>query len=616
MFGALTRPSGVRFRVWAPAARALTLVLHDGRAAGEYPMPRDSEGVFDRIVDAAAAGDRYSYQVDGGPPRPDPASRFQPDGVHGPSQIVDPGAFAWTDRRWGGRMPADRVLYELHVGTFSPEGTFAGAASRLGALRDLGVSVVELMPVADFPGACGWGYDGVCLYAPSRAYGSPDDFRRFVDRAHQLGIGVALDVVYNHLGPEGAYASEFNDRYFSSGRPTPWGSAVNLDGDGSPIVRRFIVDNALHWIREYHLDGLRLDAIHALVEQDTGSIVRDLAREVHAASPRPVFVHAEDARNLAAIVTDPLRGGWGLDGVWADDFHHVIRRLLAGDSHSYYADFAGTTEEVARTLTQGWLFTGQTSPRLGTPRGTDSSGVPMYRFIVCLENHDQVGNRARGDRLHASISPESWRAASLLLLTAPMTPLLFMGQEWSASTPFPYFTDLEAGVGASVTAGRRREFAEFPDFSGRGRGHLVPDPQARETFESARLNWSERDLPAHRAVLELYRALISLRLDYPALAASPDLSGCAIAIDQDSVALRRSDGNDVFWIVVRFRSAGTVRLAPDGPFSRDLGARWTVALTTEEPLFCLDPQPPDVDADGEAPVMDFKRAGGVVLRKN
>ena len=615
-FGALPVPSGIRFRVWAPAARELTLALHDGRAAGEYPMPRDGEGVFDRIIDAAAPGDRYSYRVNGGPLRPDPASRFQPEGVHGPSQVVDPSAFAWTDRRWGGRPASDRIVYELHVGTFSPEGTFAGAASRLEALRDLGITVVELMPVADFPGSRGWGYDGVCLYAPSRAYGSPEDLRRFVDRAHHLGIAVALDVVYNHFGPEGAYISEFNDQYFTGEQSTPWGAAVNLDSDGSAMVRRFIVDNALHWVREYHFDGLRLDAIHALIEHDNGSILRDLAREIHAASPRPVFIHAEDARNLAAIVEDSSRGGWGLDGVWADDFHHVMRRLLAGDSHAYYADYDGTTEELASTLRRGWLFVGQQSKRLGKERGTDPSAVPMYRFVVCLQNHDQVGNRATGDRLHASITAESWRAASMLLLTVPMTPLLFMGQEWSASTPFRYFTDLEARLGESVTAGRQKEFAEFRDFSGARAGSACPDPQAAETFESSRLDWNERDEPGHRAVLELYRALIALRLDYPALGAAPDLSGCAFAIDDDTLALRRSDDKDTFWIVVRFRSAGTVRLDTIAAFDVEPGSAWSAVLTTEEPVFCPDPQYPDIDLGRAGPVVRFKRAGGVMLKKN
>jgi len=612
-FGALPVADGVRFRVWAPAARELTLVVPDGRAAGEYALSRDGEGVFDRIVNRATAGDRYSYRVNGGTLRPDPASRFQPDGVHGPSQVVDPSRFDWTDARWHGRPAADRIIYELHVGTFSPEGTFAGATARLEELRDLGITVIELMPVADFPGSRNWGYDGVSLFAPSRAYGAPDDLRRFVDRTHHLGLAVALDVVYNHLGPEGAYMYEFNDQYFTDERSTPWGRAVNLDGDGSAMVRRFIVDNALHWIREYHFDGLRLDAIHALREKDCGSLARELAREVRAASGR-VFVHAEDDRNLAAIVDDTSHGGSGLDAVWADDFHHVIRRLLAGDNHGYYADFAGTTREVALTLRQGWLFSGQKSERLGTGRGTDASRVPMYRFIICLQNHDQVGNRAMGDRLHASIPPASWRAASTLLLTAPMTPLLFMGQEWSAGTPFRYFTDLEPELGRSVTAGRRREFRDFPEFSDERAWSVIPDPQAADTFEASRLNWGERDQPAHRAVLELYRALIALRLEHTALAASDDLAGCAFALDDDTVALRRSDHRDVFWIVVRFQTAGTVRLDAAADFD-DRGTAWDVAFTTEEPLFSPDPLPPDIDLAAGGPVIHFKRAGGVILRK-
>ena len=613
-FGALPVPAGVRFRVWAPAARDVTLVLHDGRAAGSYPVPRDDEGMFDRIVDGAAPGDRYGYRVNGGDLRPDPASRFQPDGVHGPSQVVDPSAFAWTDARWGGRPAADRIVYELHVGTFSPEGTFAGAASRLEAVRDLGATVIELMPVADFPGARNWGYDGVCLYAPARAYGSPDDLRALVDRAHQFGIAVALDVVYNHLGPEGAYLSEFNDRYFTDARSTPWGRALNLDGDGSAMVRRFLVDNARHWIREYHFDGLRLDATHALLEEHSGSIVRELTQAARSASTRPVFIHAEDDRNLASIVEDPSRGGWGLDGVWADDFHHVMRRLLAGDAFGYYADFSGTTRELAGTLREGWLYHGQKSPRLGAERGTDASRVPMNRFVVCLENHDQVGNRPLGDRLHWSIPAESWRAASALLLTAPMTPLVFMGQEWSASTPFRYFTDLEEGLGRHVTAGRRREFAEFPEFADEGSRGEIPDPQKVDTFESSRLNWAERDQPAHRTVLELYRALIALRLDHPALGASSELAGAAVAVDDDTIALRRGDEKDVFWVIARFKSGGMVRLDVITESDAAAGSAWDVALTTEEPLFAPDPLPPDVDLDGGAPVVRFQRAGAVILK--
>jgi maltooligosyltrehalose trehalohydrolase len=613
-FGARPVRGGVRFRVWAPAARELTLVIHDGAAAGTHRPPKDDEGVFDLIVDGAAPGDRYSYRVNDGTPRPDPASRFQPDGVHGPSQVVAPLAFEWTDGHWRRRPARDLIVYELHVGTFSPEGTFAGAASRLGALRDLGVTAVELMPVAEFAGTRNWGYDGVCPYAPSHAYGQPDDLRRFVDKAHGIAIAVVLDVVYNHLGPEGAYLKEFNPQFFTDRHATPWGGAVNLDGPGSAMVRRFINDNALHWIREYHVDGLRLDATHTLVEKDPGATLRELAQTVATASGRRVFLHAEDHRNLAAMVEDPARDGWGLDGVWADDFHHVMRRLLAGDCHGYFADFEGTTSELARTIQQGWLFTGQPSARLGRGRGTDASRVPMRRFVVCLQNHDQVGNRATGDRLHERVAPEAWRAASAVLLTVPMTPLVFMGQEWAAATPFQYFTDLEPGFGALVTEGRRREFTDFPEFSGRLASVRVPDPQAGATFTASRLRWEERDEPRHRTSLALYRALIRLRLDNRALGASDETSADAAAPDPDTLVMRRADGDDdVFWVVARLRGSGTVNLGTLAE-AADPGAGWHVVLTTEEPLFALDPMPPLID-ERAGPSIRFHRPGAVILKK-
>ena len=612
-FGALPVRGGVRFRVWAPSASRLTLVLHDGRAAGHHEMPRDAQGVSDAIIEGAGAGDRYGYRVDSGDVRPDPASRFQPDGVHGLSQVIDPRAFTWTDDRWRNRPPGDRILYELHVGTFTTEGTFAAATRKLEALRDTGVTVLEIMPVADFAGSRNWGYDGVCLFAPSRAYGHPDDLRRLVDRAHHLGLAVVFDVVYNHLGPEGAYLTQFNKDYFTSQHPTPWGQCVNLDGPCSRMVRRFIVENAVHWIDEYHADGLRLDATHALVEADNGAILREIVTHARAATPRRVFIDAEDHRNLASMLDDPGHGGWGLDGVWADDFHHVMRRLLNGDRHSYYADFAGTTSELATTIQRGWLFTGQRSPRRQATRGTDPSAIPMDRFIVCLQNHDQIGNRPRGDRLNDVVSPESWRAASVVLLSVPMTPLIFMGQEWAASTPFQFFTDLEPGLGVHVTEGRRREFAEFPEFGDPAGGATIPDPQAASTFEASRLRWDERRVAPHSFVLSLYRTLMMLRLDHPALGASAELQGDALALDDDTIAMRREQGDDVFWIVARFRTAGTASLEHATSLRDRMDSSWRVLLTTEDPLFAPDPRPPMVDT--VVPTIRFERAGAVILKR-
>lgn len=614
-FGAIPTPDGTRFLSWAPAAADLTLVIHDGAAAGHYPLSRGEHTVFDRIVDGAAAGNRYSYRIDGGEDRPDPASRFQPDGVHGPSQVIDSAAFLWSDGEWGGRGAGDLVVYEVHVGTFSPEGTFAGATERLDLLRDLGITVVELMPLADFPGERNWGYDGVSLYAPSRAYGRPDDLRRLVDRAHRLGLSVMLDVVYNHLGPEGAYLPEFHPRYLTDRHSTPWGCALNLDGPESDMVRRLIVDNVRHWIREYHVDGLRLDATHALIEDDTGAIVRDIVQAARGAASRPVFIHAEDHRNLARMVDDSAAGGWGLDGVWADDFHHVMRRLLAGDEHGYYTDFHGTTEELARTIRQGWLFSGQRSLHQGADRGTDASHVPMQRFVVCLQNHDQIGNRAMGDRLHGTITPDAWRAASAVLLTAPMTPLLFMGQEWSASTPFQYFTDLEPALGKLVTEGRRGEFADFPEFSGEEATVRIPDPQAPSTHAASRLNWSERSEPAHAAVSSLYRALLALRLDHPALGASRETSGDAEAPDDGSLVVRRAEQGEVFWVAARLKGSGSIDLAPLAHARADEQGDWTVLLSTEDPLYALDPTPPRIDRQPGGPVVHFARPGAVIFQK-
>jgi maltooligosyltrehalose trehalohydrolase len=622
-FGAIPDAEGVRFRVMAPRARDVRLVLHDGGAAGTHALQRCSDGTFAAGIRGAAAGDRYRFQVDGADALPDPASRFQPEGVHGPSQVIDPSVYRWSDDRWRGLPARDLVIYELHVGTFTEAGTFTGARQRLRDLRDTGVTAIELMPVADFGGSRNWGYDGAALFAPARAYGSPDDFRALVDAAHQLGLAVLLDVVYNHLGPEGAYLAHFNPEYITDRYSTPWGGAVNLDGTGSALVRRFIVDNAVHWIREYHLDGLRLDATHALVDTSPRHIVAELADAARGAARWPIAIHAEDHRNLAALLDPVDAGGWGLDGLWADDFHHVVRRLLAGDTHGYYEDFGGTTEELTRTITQGWLFTGQHSIHMNCPRGTDASSVPMRQCIVCLQNHDQVGNRAFGDRLHHAIDAPSWRAASALLLTCPMTPLLFMGQEWAASSPFQFFTDFEPGLGKAVTEGRRREFKAFPAFADDpSAADRVPDPQAVSTFEASKLRWDERSRPPHARTLALYKALLGLRASHPALGASDRCSTDAWARGDDAVLMRRTEANESFLVVARLRGRGPVQIGSlplEGGGHGELGAsprraggshEPVVVLTTEDARFVDDPQPPQVSRS----VVTFERPGAVVLQ--
>ena len=616
-FGAIPDADGVRFRVMAPCAREVQLVLHDGTAAGTHRLQRCADGTFQRAVRGAAAGDRYRFRVDGSDDLPDPASRFQPEGVHGPSQVIDPAAYRWADGGWRGRPAGELVIYELHIGTFTEAGTFAAARARLRDLRTSGVTAIELMPIADFAGARNWGYDGAALFAPARAYGVPDDLRALVDDAHQVGLAVLFDVVYNHLGPEGAYLTRFNPQYITDRYSTPWGGAINLDGPGSALVRRFIVDNAVHWIGEYHLDGLRLDATHALIDASPRHIVAELTEAARAAAPWPIAIHAEDHRNLATLLAPAEAGGWGLDGVWADDFHHVVRRWIAGDAHGYYEDFGGTADELARTIRQGWLFTGQHSVHMKGPRGTDPSSVPLRQCIVCLQNHDQIGNRAVGDRLHHDVDAASWRAASALLLTCPMTPLLFMGQEWAASSPFQFFTDFEPGLGTAVTAGRRREFEAFPAFASDATASAqVPDPQALSTFDASKLRWAERSQPPHSRVLALYTALLALRAEHPALAASDRRIGEAWAADDGSIVMRRTEGSDTFLIAARLRGSGVVpleALPPDAGVHalQDVaGESHSVVLTTEEGRFAEDPHPPQICGTHVV----FDRPGAVILR--
>jgi maltooligosyltrehalose trehalohydrolase len=602
MFGAHVVDGGTRFTLWAPGGRDVRLVLESGARAGEHAMSRDGEGTFSADVSDVGAGDLYRFRLDGTGPMPDPASRFQPLGVHGPSQVVDPAAYRWQDEAWHGPNRDRALIYELHIGTFTPEGTFAAAATKLPYLRDLGITVVELMPVADFAGDRNWGYDGVCLFAPSRAYGEPDDLRRFVDEAHRLGLAVMLDVVYNHLGPDGAYMNAFAPSFFTARHPSAWGDGVNVDGDGSSMVRRFILENAAFWIAEFHMDGLRLDATHAIADDSRVHVVAEIAAAARAATSRSVMVVAEDHRNLAEMLHDPERGGWGLDGVWADDFHHIARRILAGDSEGYYEDFRPSLEDLAATLRQGWFYTGQHSRHLDGIRGTDPAGIPARKFIVCLQNHDQVGNRAFGDRLNHRISLQAYRAASVLLLLAPSTPLLFMGQEWAASTPFRYFTDHSEELGARVVEGRRKEFERFSEFRGSKTRERIPSPQAFETFAASRLEWEEREREPHAGVWRLYRRLLELReMGLRMTAAARDRANIRL-LNEDTLMIEYASGPARLWMVARLRGSGSVEL-PDVPGN----AR--VMLTSEDAEYARDGRAPELTGAR----LDFRGPAAVVL---
>ncbi|HEV2368645.1 MAG TPA: malto-oligosyltrehalose trehalohydrolase, partial [Acidimicrobiales bacterium] len=491
------------------------LVL-DGRAA--LPMGRDDRsddpGWWALDVPDAGGGTRYRYSVDGGTPRADPRSAHQPEGPEGPSELVDHSAFPWTDGTWRGFHLPSALLYEMHVGTFTPEGTFAAAVERLDHLCDLGVTAVELMPVAEFPGAHGWGYDGVDLYAPHHAYGGPDGLKELVDACHGRGLAVVMDVVYNHLGPSGNYLPEFGP-YFTDSYTTPWGTAINFDGPDSEQVRRFFVDNALMWLRDYHCDALRIDAVHAILDISAFHILEQLADEVErlsAASGWRRWLTAESDLNDPRIVQARAAGGYGIDAQWSDDFHHAIHTLLTGERDGYYADF-GSVDDVAHALSHAFVYDGRYSRYRRRRHGRPVSGLPGWAFVGFSQNHDQVGNRATGQRLAGLVPPARLKMAAALVLLAPFVPMLFQGEEWAASSPFQYFTDHpDPDLGRAVSAGRRREFVAFgwdPED--------IPDPQDPATFLRSKLDWSEVGTGVHAEVLAWYRALAALRRAEPDL---------------------------------------------------------------------------------------------------
>ena len=612
--GARPGADGVQFRVWAPDRRAIDLVL-EGREPGlrVIPLAKQPDGMFEVLVPGFASGARYRYLIDGEGPYPDPASRFQPGGVHGPSEVVDPARFAWTDSGWRGVAPADLVIYELHVGTFSPEGTFDGVTRRLPDLARLGVTAIELMPVADFPGRRNWGYDGVDLFAPARCYGTPDELRRLVDEAHRLGLAVLLDVVYNHLGSDGNYLARFSADYFSGRHKTPWGPAINLDGPRSAGVRAFFLENALHWLREYHIDGLRLDATHRLFDESPRHFLAELAAVVRESiGDRTVHLIAEDARNLATIVRPVAEGGWGLDGLWSDDFHHELRRYLVGDSEGAFRDFRGSVADLVQTANRGWLFCGEYSIHRGYFRGTDPTGLAPRQFVFCIQNHDRIGNRALGERLNHQVDAATYRAASALLLTAAATPLLFMGQEWAASAPFLFFTDHPQELGRLVKEGRWHEFRDYAAFADPAQRERIPDCQSEQTFLACKLDWSEREREPHAATRRLYQALLQLRRTEPALRSSRLGSFEAVALDADSLTLRRDAApGPSLWAVIRLRGTGTASLRG---LPAAHGRRWELVLTTEDAPFAPVASPPRVDLGGIAPIVEFAGPATVLLR--
>ncbi|MER6349622.1 malto-oligosyltrehalose trehalohydrolase [Streptomyces sp. NPDC001595] len=529
----------MQFEVWAPQAGRVTLHCEGSTRA----MERDPERAGWWTAEAEARdGTRYGFAVDDGRALPDPRSRRQPDGPDGLSAVVDHGRYAWR-APWQGRPLPGAVLYELHVGTYTPQGTLDAAAERLEHLVELGVTHVELMPLCPFPGRHGWGYEGVSLWAVHEPYGGPEALKRFVDRAHELGLGVVLDVVHNHLGPSGNYLPLFGP-YFTERHHTPWGAAVNLDAPGSDEVRAFLVGSALAWLRDYRLDGLRLDAVHALVDTRAVHFLEELSAAVDGLAAdlgRPLFLIAESDLNDPRLVTPRAQGGLGLHAQWNDDFHHALHTALTGESQGYYADFAqAPLKSIAKTLTGGFFHDGTYSSFRGRRHGRplDRNRVAAHRLLGYSQTHDQVGNRAQGDRLAASLSPGLLACAAVLTLTGPLTPMLFMGEEWAASTPWQFFTDhTDPELAEAVRRGRRREFAEHGWAE-----EDVPDPQDPATRERSCLDWSEPETGIHARVLAWYRQLAALRHQQPDLT-DPDLADIKVAYDEEArwLAFRRGD---------------------------------------------------------------------------
>lgn len=577
MLGARVHGPTTDFRVWAPYCKSVAIKFEDGH---EIEMSRADSDIF-AAATAARAGDRYFLvpRSEHNPQNlavPDPVSRLLPEGLHGPTEIVDPEAFHWTDERWRGIPLEEYILYELHTGTFTPEGTFEAIIPKLEYLKRLGVTAIELMPVAAFPGKRNWGYDGASHYAVQASYGGPGGLKKLVNAAHAAGLAVVLDVVYNHLGPEGNYLRFFGP-YFTAHHKTPWGDAVNFDDQGSDSVRRHFVENALYWIREYHLDGLRLDAVQTIKDDSPRHITSEIADEVQALARdlgRTVSVMAETDENDPRYVRSRQHGGYGLDAVWSDDFHHALHTLLTHENKGYYQDFS-KAEQLVRAINQGFVFQGEHFAFWGKPRGANAAGVPMPAHIVCTQNHDQIGNRAMGERLSHLVPRGAAKLAAALLLLSPATPLLFMGEEFAEPAPFQFFTDFsDPGLRQAVSEGRRKEFSDF-DWDG------VPDPQSPATFERARLHWELAG--DNNDMLRWYRALIEVRKKYvlgnerQALARTRD----------DAIVMRSPRSNPVLMVVAEW--PGSIPFEDQACWTRILandqdGYRVRVFMT--EPGWC------------------------------
>ena len=585
--GAEPGEAGTHFRVWAPAARQLEVVerrLTSDDAGRAHLLERGDDGYFSGRVAGLRDGHLYSLRLDGrGPLLPDPASRFQPSGPHGPSQIVDPGKYAWKDAGFAGTPERGQVLYELHVGTFTPAGTYQAALEQLGHLVETGITTIELMPLAEFSGDFGWGYDGVDLWAPTRLYGEPDDLRRFIERAHQLGLAVILDVVYNHLGPDGAYLKSFSDRYFTDRYENEWGEALNFDDRDSGPVREFFVENARYWLLEYHFDGLRLDATQTLFDASERHIIADIVSGVHAAARslgKRAYVSAENETQHTRLVRESKQGGYGCDALWNDDFHHTARVAATGRREAYYHDYLGTPQELISALRWGYLYQGQHYHWQKKKRGSPALGLSAHHFITYLQNHDQVANSLAGQRLGQLCEPALWRALTALWLLSPPTPLLFQGQEFGASAPFLYFAQHPPDLAKLVRAGRREFLIQFPSIAAPEAAATLPDPADRATFERCKLDFSEREQNA--PLYALHKDLLALRREQDAFREQRAESMYGAVLSERAFLLRFFSPTGDRLVLVNLGSELELNPAPEPLLAPPGGSSWRVLFCSED----------------------------------
>jgi maltooligosyltrehalose trehalohydrolase len=580
--GAESTPDGVRFRVWAPRASKVDVVFQ-ADSLPDLPLEPEAYGYFSGTSAHARAGALYRYRLDDAHSYPDPYSRFQPQGPHGPSQVVDADAFSWHDAAWRGIEIAGQVLYELHIGAFTQEGTFDAAARQLPHLADLGITCVEIMPVAEFPGQFNWGYDAVDLYAPFHGYGEVDAFRRFVNAAHALGLGVILDVVYNHFGADGNYLACFSTDYFTDRYPNEWGDAINFDGANSGPVRELFVENAAYWIREFHLDGLRLDATQSLYDATRPHITAAIAERARAeGGSRKIVLIAENEPQRAELLWPPEEGGMGVDAIWNDDFHHSARVALTGSRDGYFHDYLGRSQELASAVKYGFLFQGQYYCWQDKSRGTPALDREAWSFVTYLQNHDQVANTFYGQRLHELTSPGRHRAMTALLLLAPQTPMLFMGQEFNASTPFAFFADHKPELAAKVWSGRRQFMRQFARYAAPEAQARLPDPSLARTFEDSKLDFTERD--SHAGTYKLHRDLLRLRREDPVISAQRRQAlDCAVLSERALVVRWFDVRNGDRLLLVNLGDDLSLRPAPEPLLAPPSAARWDLAWSSEDP---------------------------------